>query len=91
MGLTAARPGIVIGQSRAFGLARIATAVFFCFLAVTPGAAAVQPNSSVDRSLDELLDKWRCPVAAYLERIHRFPPKLENRYLILWSRRHPEF
>jgi type III secretion system-like peptide-binding chaperone len=35
------------------------------------------------------VEKWRCPVAAYLQGIYQLPPTNDDRYLILWAKRRP--
>jgi hypothetical protein len=43
------------------------------------------------RQIAAFVDKWRCPVAAYLRGIHQLPPTNNDRYLILWAKGRPAF
>lgn len=90
MPVTSARR-LPIFVTRLWALRRTPALVFFWLLALTPGASVAQESSTTDPRLDDLLATWRCPVAAYLERLHQSPTTLKHRYLILWSRPHPEF
>ena len=84
------------GSSRlAMRLARLRSICAAAALTLVPaGMSWAAPGDEAvpdDQRVDAVLDQWRCPIAAYLERIRRFPEKLQDRYLILWGKRHPAF
>jgi hypothetical protein len=90
MGLGDARRHICARLAE-ISVATVAAAAMSCFLACASWAATEGRELPSDQRLRTLVDKWHCPVADYLERIHRVSQKLQDRYLILWAKRHPEF
>ena len=81
----------IFARLAGFGIASVAAAAMSCFLAGASWAATDGEKLPGDQRLGALIDKWRCPVAAYLDKIHRVSQKFQDRYLILWAKRHPEF
>ncbi len=73
------------------GAAFVAGVAICCGLNIASATAAGGPDLASDQRVHAVIEKWRCAVAAYLDRIHQLPPKLEHRYLILWSKRKPEY
>jgi len=61
-------------------------------LQTSAAPAAKKEEAAPDaRPIAAFIDKWRCPVAGNLRRIHQLPPANDDRYLILWAKRRPAF
>jgi hypothetical protein len=66
----------------------VAAAILF----VVGGArAADRATASAEQRVTVFVEKWRCPVAAYLQGIHQRPQTNSDRYLVLWAKRRPAF
>jgi hypothetical protein len=72
-------------------VAYFAIVMISCALTGTSAVATEQPVLPSGRPLDAVLEKWRCAVSAYVEKIHSLPLELDDRYLALWPKRRPEY
>ena len=59
------------GKASARWLRAVVVAVALSCLATSAGAASRGQPAAEDQRLEAAIDKWRCPVARYLEDIHR--------------------
>jgi hypothetical protein len=75
-------------RRRRWSAAAVALALL---LGAGPALAAPADPNATDRRIAELLDLWRCPIAAYFDRIHRAPPTEPHRFLVLWPKQQPSF
>ncbi len=71
--------------------AYFAIVMISCALTSTSAVATEQPVLPGGGSLEAVLDKWRCAVSAYVDKIHSLPLELDDRYLALWPKRRPEY
>ena len=91
MALGGAKPRISVRRRAGFGIACFAAAAISCLVPGASRAATDGREPSSDHRLDELIDRWRCPVAAYIDKVHRRSQKLDHRYLALWAKHRPDF
>jgi hypothetical protein len=71
-----------------FAVAAIVAPALLLHTSAAP-AAKKQEAAPDARGIAAFVDKWRCPIAAYLQGIHRQPQTNDDRYLILWAKGRP--
>jgi hypothetical protein len=79
------------GSARRLGrvaMRGILAMMLFLQTSASPAAKKEEPAPD-ERAITAFIEKWRCPVAAYLRRIHQLPRTNDDRYLILWAKRRP--
>ena len=58
-------------------------------LAVQSSNSRAQSSQPIDRRVEAVLAKWQCPIAGYIEKIHRSPAE-KHRFLVLVTAERPE-
>jgi type III secretion system-like peptide-binding chaperone len=81
------------GSTRLLGrVAMVGVIAMTLLLRASAAPAAKKDAASPDaHQISAFIDKWRCPVAIYLQGIHGQPQTNKDRYLVLWPKGRPAF